>query len=116
MARTYRQGNIPQAEIIRRETAFSTLLDPSTQYPKMIAEIARDVRRNRLIVDDVIREAGQSGGARLVLSDRTEHREILAGLLKEKGIEAAALTSDVKKKKRRQIIKDLNARLIKVVV
>lgn len=110
------QGSIMHAEIITRETAFQSTVNPSAEYSHMLSELTQDQARNHLIVEDVAREAHNSDGVCLVLTDRTAHCETLARLLEEIGTEATILTGDLAKRKRSQIVKDINAGLVKVVV
>lgn len=55
-------GDILQADVVIRETNFTTCLDPSGEYSKMLSELTQDVERNRLIAHDVDTEARNGGG------------------------------------------------------
>ncbi len=111
-----KKGSILRFEVIERETSFETSHNQTKEYSKLISELTQDESRNRQIVGDVKREAHDGDGVCLVLTDRKEHCKELARLLQEKGIEATILTGEVKKDKRRQIVEDINAGLVKVVV
>jgi hypothetical protein len=66
-------GHIERPEVFFRETAFRTRLDASTQYSKMLSELGMDTARNKLIAEDVAKEAGNGGAPCLVLADRKSH-------------------------------------------
>lgn len=109
-------GDILQADVITRETDFSTYLDPSEQYSKMLSELTEDHKRNSLIVSDVVHEANECSGICLVLSDRRTHCETLQRLLAGHGIKTALLTGALVKKERERIVDALNQGEVKVLV
>ena len=108
-------GDILNADVVWRETSFQTKYDPSTQYSKTLSQLTEDPARNRLIVDDIIKES-KNDGVILVLSDRKSHCETLQTMLVKSGIDAAILTGDLPAKERRRVVKDLNGGKLKVVV
>lgn len=67
---------IPDLQVI--ETEYS---GHSENYAELITDLIQNKRRNRLIVDTVVRET--PGNYSLVLSDRIEHLHTLAAMLKE---------------------------------
>ena len=109
-------GDILRADVEIRKTNFYTALDASTEYSKMLTEIADDHDRNCLIVSDVAREASNGSGICLVLSDRKEHCQTLADLMEAQGTKAEVLTGDLGLPERRRIVEDLNNGRIKVLV
>ncbi|MFA6269993.1 MAG: DEAD/DEAH box helicase [Candidatus Paceibacterota bacterium] len=109
-------GHILEAEVIIRETDFEPFSDPSEEYSRMLSELTGDSERNALIAGDVAKEAGNGGGVCLVLSDRKAHCEVLAGMLADLGVEAAVLTGDLKNGERVQVVNDLNAGQVKVLI
>ncbi len=109
-------GSILKAEVIWRETAFSTMLDPSTQYSRMLSELCTDPQRNQLICSDVAEEIREASGVCLILSDRKSHCRDLQAMLGRMGINAALLIGDMKAKERHQVVEDLNEGRCKVVV
>jgi len=109
-------GHILEAEVIIRETDFEALSDPSEEYSRMLSELTQDSERNALIAGDVAKEAGNGGGVCLVLTDRKAHCEVLAGLLAKLRIQAVVLTGDLKTREREQVVEDLNAGQVKVLV
>jgi len=109
-------GDVLKAEVIWRETCFSTTLDPSEQYSKMLSELTQDRERNAMIASDVAGQAQNGGGACLVLSDRKNHCEaIQASLCRDFGVDAEILTGDVSAKDRQTIVGRLNTGQVKVV-
>jgi superfamily II DNA or RNA helicase len=109
-------GHILEAEVIWRETDFTPTFDPSEQYSRMLSELTRDPERNALIAADVAREAGNGGGVCLVLTDRKAHAEHLAWLLAGRGVGARVLTGDLGDGERAEVVADLNAGKVKVLV
>lgn len=107
---------ILDVEVVTRETDFTPFSDPTTEYSTMLSELCEDSRRNRLIVDDVAREAGNGGGTCLVLSDRKSHCDALASTLRAKGINADVLTGDTAKREREAIVGRLNDGAVKVLI
>lgn len=110
-------GDILQADVVIRETNFTTCLDPSNEYSKMLSELTQDMGRNRLIASDVAREAKNGGDICLVLSDRRAHCEALQqALLHGFNLSSALLTGDVPAKQREDIVNRLNQGTIKVLI
>lgn len=109
-------GDVLRAEVITRETDFRPYSDPTTEYPAMLSELTEDPARNRLIAEDVAREAGNGGGVCLVLSDRKAHCETLQALLFKLGIRAHLLIGDLGDEERKQTVEDLNAGRVNVLV
>lgn len=109
-------GDILPAEVITRETDFSTFFDPSEEYSRMLSELTQDAKRNALIAADVAREAQNGSGICLVLSDRKRHCTTLCDLLSEKGVVSEVLTGDLSNGERQDIVDRLNRGKIKVLV
>lgn len=109
-------GDVLKAEVIPRETNFFSFSDPTLEYTKMLSEVTQDYDRNRLIVGDIAKEAGNGGGICLVLSDRKTHCNTLHEMLEGKGIQAEVLTGDTPDNERKAIVENLNAKRVKVVV
>ncbi len=109
-------GDVLRAEVITRETDFRPYSDPTTEYSRMLSELTEDRPRNELIAQDVAREASNGGGISLVLTDRKSHADIIRDLLARQGVESRLLTGDVKNGERRQVVEDLNAGKVKVLV
>jgi superfamily II DNA or RNA helicase len=109
-------GDVLQAEVIPRETGFNPLSDPSSEYTKMLSEVTQDYDRNRLIVGDIAKEAVNSGGIILVLSDRKTHCNTFQEMLAGRGIKSEVLTGDTPDNERKAIVESLNKKQVKVLV
>ncbi len=110
-------GDVLTADVHFRETDFSPYFDPVQDYSRMLSELTADDERNRLIADDVAREAAESPGTNLVLSDRKKHCETLWSLIKYRNNAACEfLTGDLSEPKRRDIVQRLNQGQIKILV
>jgi superfamily II DNA or RNA helicase len=107
---------ILDVEVVTRETAFSTAVDPSEEYVQMLSELTQDEERNSIIVNDVLTESSINNGICLVLSDRKEHCSTLADLMKRHGVDAEVLTGDVSNNERKQIVERLNTGDVRVLV
>lgn len=110
-------GDVLAAEVHFRETTFTPYYDPVNDYSRMLSELTADDERNRLIADDVAREARISPGTTLVLSDRKKHCENLWSLIKFRNDAACEfLTGDRSDGDRKEIVQRLNAGEIKILV
>jgi superfamily II DNA or RNA helicase len=109
-------GDVLRAEVITRETCFQPDSDPTTEYSKMLSELTEDPTRNRLIAEDVAREAENGGGICLVLSDRKTHCSTIQGLLTQKGIKSELLTGDLSNDDREATVEALNSGRVKVLI
>ncbi len=110
------KGHVLPFEVISRETNFQTSYNASEEYSRMLSELTMDNERNALIVRDVVAEANNGGGTCLVLSDRKAHCEAIQALLRGHGVKAELLTGDVSNKHREEIVKNLNAGKVKVLI
>ena len=110
-------GDVLRAEVISRETSFKPFYDPVNEYSKMLSELTADTDRNVLIASDVAREAADSSGICLVLSDRKAHCENLQALLKYRfKLDAELLTGDLSQDERQEVIERLNQKKARVVI
>ncbi len=110
-------GDILKAEVVVRETNFTTRLDPSEEYSKMLSELTQDPERNRLIASDVAREARNGSGVCLVLSDRKAHCQAIQKFLAhEFNTSSELLTGDLSKTQREGVIDRLNRGRVKVLI
>jgi superfamily II DNA or RNA helicase len=104
-------------EVRFRKTRFHTGRDPAKDYGKIIRELISDDDRNRLIADDVAKEAGERAGTILVLSDRKQHCETLRVLLRFRhGIHAELLTGEMSRAQREQTVARLHGGDIRVLI
>lgn len=115
--RLQQQGDVLPAEVVVRTTKFEPYFDPVQEYSRMLAELTADDDRNRLIVADVARETARHSGVCLVLSDRKKHCENLRALLKFRhNVDAALLTGDLSTSQRKDVLEDILAGRVGVVV
>ena len=111
------QGAVLSAELVVRRTEFQPFFDPTLDYSRMLAELTADDPRNELIVADVAREAARGQGVCLVLSDRKKHCENLQTLLKFRyQTPSVLLTGDLTVAQRQEVIQDILAGKVAVVV
>ncbi len=112
-----KSGDVLEAEVHVRETNFKPYHNPSTEYTQMLAELTSDDERNRMIVDDIAKEAREGTGVSLVLSDRKAHCETLKALLKYRcHIVAEMLTGDLGPVERQEILERLKRGEFKVLI
>jgi superfamily II DNA or RNA helicase len=109
-------GDVLRAEVIPRETNFLSCFNPANEYTKMLSELTQDHDRNRLIVQDVAKEARNNNGICVVLSDRKHHCSTLQGMLDGRGVKAAVLTGETPDHERKAIVDNLNRGRVKVLV
>jgi superfamily II DNA or RNA helicase len=110
-------GDVLEAEVQVRETNFKPYHNPSTEYTQMLAELTADDERNRMIVEDIAKEARENSGVCLVLSDRKAHCETLKALLKYRcHIVAELLTGDLGPAERQEILDRLRKGEFKVLI
>ncbi len=115
--RLVNNGDILKPEIVVRETIFSTCLDASEEYGKVLSELTQDPARNRMICRDVAKEVRNGSGICLVLSDRKAHCGAIQGLLaNEFKVQSVLLTGALSKKKRENAIEKLNSGGLKILV
>jgi superfamily II DNA or RNA helicase len=101
-------GNLCQAAAVFIPTGFTPVLDPSDYYSNALSELTQDIDRNRLVARTVKEHNGT--GITLILSDRREHCNTLADILKQdQGIQPAVLTGQTPAKAREKIIQDLQS-------
>ena len=81
---------------------------------KLYIVLVDDEARNKLIVNEAMKNSGV--GTTLLVSDRVNHCKEFAGLLSARGQEAAVLTGKTPKKKRLQIVEDVQAGKVKFLI
>ena len=108
-------GVLTVPEIRSIETAFTYPYTGAEDYAPMLAAVARDEARNRLVVDAVVDEA-RAGHICLVLSGRIDHCQLLAKAIAAQGVSAAALTGEVKRERRRALLDEARAGELSVLV
>ncbi len=108
-------GSRIKPEIIARETNFDFDYQEDADYQKMISALIEDSDRNQLIASDVVNESIDQDNLSLILSDRKAHCEALASLLQKQGIDCAVLNGDISKKRREEIIRDIEAGTLRII-
>jgi superfamily II DNA or RNA helicase len=108
-------GVLTVPEIRSIETGFAFPYTGPEDYTPMLAAVATDEKRNRLIVDAVVTEA-EAGHICLVLSGRIDHCHALANAICSQGISTAVLTGEVKRTKRKELLDAARAGKISVLV
>lgn len=112
-----KSGDVLPADVFMRETEFRPFHDPVQEYSKMLTELTADDKRNRMIAEDVAREAQETAGICLVLTDRKKHAETLHLLLRYKHhIQSAVLTGDLAARRRRKVLDEIHQGQVKVLV
>lgn len=100
-ATLHQVGAVLRPEIITRETEFRYFYDED--YQNMVSALVQDDTRNRKVAGDIDRQS-KEGGLSLVVSDRIEHLQTLAGMTTA---EHRVLTGKISAKKRREIVDEL---------
>jgi superfamily II DNA or RNA helicase len=108
-------GVLTVPEIRSVETDFTYPYTGAEDYAPMLAAVASDGPRNRLIVDGVVAEA-RAGHVCLVLSGRIDHCTRLAEAIAAQGISAAVLTGEVKRERRKALLDEARAGTLSVLV
>jgi superfamily II DNA or RNA helicase len=106
-------GAILKPRLIRKETGFS--YPYRGDYHALIKALTRHEGRNRLILDDIYRAAGDSGTV-LVVSDRVGHCEIFERQLRERGVPVALLTGQTPPDQRAAIVEAVQKGELRVLV
>jgi very-short-patch-repair endonuclease len=98
--------------VIVRPTGFRTLAEPDPdrrmEYQNLCAELMRCARRNEMIRDEVL-AALREGRSPLVLTERTEHVEILTDLLRPHVTNLVILQGGMGRKALREAMEKLAA-------
>lgn len=101
---------VPQLIVV--ETGYDGHFE---SYPELLNDLTRNEARNRLIIETIAREA--PGNYSLVLSERIEHLKTLQQMLQEMcpNLRSELLTGQMPKKKRLEVMEQIQARKIDVV-
>jgi superfamily II DNA or RNA helicase len=89
-----------------KESGFDYPYEGRVQYQALLAALASDEERNKVIIDDVVAEAA-GGKACLVLSERRDHLDALATRLPST-ITSEQLTSDIRPAERTRVLHRFN--------
>jgi superfamily II DNA or RNA helicase len=94
--------------LIVRETAFAGAVDPAQGIQALYGALAGDERRNRLILDDVVR-ALEEGRSPILLTERKDHLEHLATRLRSSGRHVVVLQGGMTPSERRDVMAQLGS-------
>ncbi|MCA9559269.1 MAG: DEAD/DEAH box helicase, partial [Myxococcales bacterium] len=92
---------LPEIQVV--ETGFMYPYLSADDYAPMMSALVADDARNDLVVDQIAAEA-LAGHTCLVLSGRVGHCRALTACLRDRGVEAAALTGRVAKDRRAELL------------
>lgn len=108
---------ILQAEVVVRETEFSYPYESSEDYRSMIAALAKDPERNRLIVADVEKELSDRGmEPLLVLTEEETQVNAIEDLLRARGISCTYIDAAVAREGKEQFFAQLKEGKVQVVL
>ncbi|WP_310600254.1 DEAD/DEAH box helicase [Desulfobulbus sp.] len=108
-------GAVVRPVLQQRPTAFS--YGYQGEYAKLIKALAANLQRNRLIADDIFALLRQDHqGTILVVSDRVAHCRTLADLLAGQGVSAPVLTGQSPAEERMEIVADVQAGRVIVLI
>lgn len=111
------KGAILPVDAVMRPTDFKPYIDPAQFYSKMLTELTADTKRNALIAEDILEHSRNHDGILLALSDRKSHCETLAAILRIRTKqEVAVLTGDLAKKERTEVVDNLRAGKVKILI
>lgn len=108
-------GAVVKPELIRRPTRFSYRY--RGDYQALIKALTRHEGRNMQIVDDIAGVVNEEDpGIVLVVSDRVSHCELLTRLLAERTINVELLTGQLSAEHRAEVVEDVRAGRLEVLV
>lgn len=108
-------GAVLQPELIQKPTSFRYGFQGD--YAKLLKALTEDPGRNGLILEDALRLARQPDRSTVLLvSDRRAHCEFFAEGLAAQGVAVALLTGQTAKEEREQIVADVQAGKLEVLV
>lgn len=108
-------GAIVKPELVRRKTSFAHPY--SGDYHALITALVTHQGRNLQIIEDIVQAAGRpQSGVLLVVSDRVSHCEIFAGQLAARGLAVALLTGQTPPEKRAEIVRQVQAGELRILV
>jgi superfamily II DNA or RNA helicase len=85
-------------------------------FAKMMTALCENEERNNLIINTIKGDLRRFNDNVIVVSDRTKHCLKLQLMLSENGIKSEVLTGKVGNKKRTQIVQDMKAGKVKVII
>ncbi|HYA01490.1 MAG TPA: DEAD/DEAH box helicase family protein [Syntrophobacteria bacterium] len=113
---TEHRGSL-QAEVVVRETDFYYPYESSEDYGSMIAALARDPKRNSLIVADVEKElSGEDKKPLLVLTEEETQGSAIEDLLRARGISSVSLDAAAVREEKERLFAQIEEGKIQVVL
>lgn len=94
-------GSIAHAEVIRVETDYRGRYRRN-DYQSLINRLVKNLQRNELVVDAILRYHRRRS---LILTERVRHGKMLAEALVQRGMKAEAVTGDLSREKRDEVIR-----------
>jgi superfamily II DNA or RNA helicase len=108
-------GAVVRPELEQRATGF--YYGFQGEYTQLIKALAADAERNLQVTGDILALVRQGHpGTILVVSDRVAHCRTLAGLLAGHGVSAPVLTGQAAMESRAEIVADVQAGRLKVLI
>jgi len=104
-------GSIAPSEVVEVATAFKGAF--RNNYGRLVNRLVKDPGRNALIVGAVKDHRGERS---LVLSDRVDHCRFLAAALSAEGLPVAAMTGDLPKEARDEVLARFRSGEVTVLV
>jgi len=110
-------GAVLPAEVIQRQTSFTTNLDASEHYQAVLTELTENAQRNAQIAGDVAHDLEADGRAvALVLSDRVAHCTALQEALAARGVQAVVLTGRLSTGARDVALAQVDGHKVRVII
>jgi hypothetical protein len=106
-----------QAEVVVRETDFYYPYESSEDYGSMIEALAKDPKRNSLIVADVEKElSGEVKEPLLVLTEEETQGSAIEDLLRARGISSLSLDAAAVREGKERLFAQIEGEKIRVVL
>lgn len=109
-------GAVLKPQFIQKPTEFS--YGYRGNYQNLMKALTGNEERNRLIVGDIIEEAGRDDGTVLVVSDRVAHCEALAAMVSQldPALKVSVLTGKMPAEERTILIDDIRGGRVDILV
>ena len=113
-----KKGHILPFEIQWVLTEFQTQYDCTHEYSKMMSELSKNEERNNLVCQKINEINNSKDGITLIITDRQNHCDILARILKDEyKLSSVILTGAItSKKERERIVQNLIAGKTKILI
>ena len=115
------RGEMMTASLKVTKTGFNyvsgnIIQNDSTNHSQIISSMVKNVKRNKLIVQDIISQTQKDKGIALVISDRKKHCKFLYDRLSQEGIKVAMITGSTPDKERKNTVRELSSGAFRVLV